>query len=174
MVGEIRDVETAQIALRAALTGHLVLSTLHTNSAAETIARLLDMDIEPYLITASVDLIIAQRLMRRICPKCRQEDTATDFQRKFLKKHGLDVSNLRFYKGAGCKTCDHTGYKGRFALFEVMPLGEEISEYVLQRRSAIDIQKRAMDLGLVTLQDRGLKKVKEGITSLDEWIRVAS
>ncbi|MFC1532142.1 GspE/PulE family protein [Thermodesulfobacteriota bacterium] len=174
MVGEMRDFETAETATKAALTGHLVLSTLHTNSAPETITRLLDIGIEPYLITSSLNLIIAQRLMRKICDKCKVETTPNDLQLKLLNNSGFDILDHRLYIGNGCEECNHTGYRGRIAIYEVMPMWDDIQELILKKRSSFDLRKKAEELGLVNLQEQGFNKVIEGITSLDEWMRVVA
>ncbi len=174
MVGEIRDVETAQIAVKAALTGHLVLSTLHTNSAPETVTRLLDIGIEPYLITSSLNLIIAQRLMRKVCEQCKAETSPTDLQRKALENSGFTLSSQRFYKAEGCEECNNTGYKGRIAIYEVMPMWEELQELILKGASSLEMEKKAQELGLVTLKELGFQKAAEGITDLDEWMRTVT
>jgi len=174
MVGEIRDFETAEIAVKAALTGHLVLSTLHTNSAPETITRLLDMGIEPYLLTSSINLVVAQRLMRKICPSCKVEASANDLQLKMLEGYGFDISDHKFFKGEGCEECKDTGYKGRVAVYEVMPLWQEVQELILQGKSSVAIREKAEDLGLVSLPEQGFSKVIEGVTSLDEWMRAVA
>ena len=174
MVGEIRDLETAETAVRAALTGHIVLSTLHTNNAPETVTRLIDMGIEPYLITSSMNLVIAQRLMRKICDKCKVEVSPSDLQMKILKNHGLEINNHKVFIGDGCDECNNTGYKGRFAIHEVMPLWDEMQGFILERKSSFEIRKKARELGLVTLQEQGFAKVLEGKTSLDEWMRVVA
>jgi len=174
MVGEIRDFETAEIAVKAALTGHLVLSTLHTNSAPETITRLLDMGIEPYLLTSSLSLVVAQRLMRTICPSCKVEAPATDLHLKMLDAYGLDISGHQLFRGEGCEECNDTGYKGRVAVYEVMPLWQEIQEVILRGQSSVALREKAQDRGLVALPVQGLNKVIEGVTSLDEWMRAVA
>jgi type IV pilus assembly protein PilB len=174
MVGEIRDVETAEIAVKAALTGHLVLSTLHTNSAPETVSRLLDIGIEPYLITSSLNLIIAQRLMRKICEQCKVKTPPTDLQKRVLKNYGFSLSSKRFYKAEGCEECNNTGYKGRIAIYEVMPMWEELQELILKGTSSFEMTKKAQELGLVTLQEQGFRKAADGITDLDEWMRAVA
>ncbi|MGA1795318.1 MAG: GspE/PulE family protein, partial [bacterium] len=172
MVGEMRDLETAQIAVKAALTGHLVLSTLHTNSAVETITRLVEMGIEPFLVATSVDLIIAQRLMRKICPACRQETKPPDMYLDYLKWMGQKLSRDTFYAGKGCPKCYDTGYRGRFAIYEVLPMWNEIREMIIQRESPLTIQVKAEELGLKVLRENALAKVKQGITTMEEWMRV--
>ncbi len=170
MVGEIRDYETAEIAVKAALTGHLVLSTLHTNDAPSTINRLLNMGVEPFLVSSSVILILAQRLVRKSCQNCKKPEkvpTQTFIDAGFTKE---DAATVVSYKGEGCNACNNTGYKGRIALYEVMPVKEEIKELILQGASALDIKKLAVKLGMKTLRMSGLSKVKEGLTSLEEVV----
>lgn len=168
MVGEIRDYETAEIGVKAALTGHLVLSTLHTNDAPSTVNRLLNMGIEPFLVASSVILILAQRLARRICAKCKEPDHPPP---EALLKAGFrqeDLKGLVVYKGKGCDMCNKTGYKGRVALYEVMPVKEDLRELILQGASADEIKKKAISLGMKTLRMSGLAKVKEGMTTIEE------
>jgi len=174
MVGEIRDLETAEIAVKAALTGHLVLSTLHTNSALETVTRLLDMGIEPYLITSSLNLLIAQRLMKKICENCKVHDSPSDLQKGLLKDYGFTPSDHQLFRGEGCDECNNTGYKGRIAIYEVMPMWDEILELILRKGASSQMKQKAKELGFVTLQEQGLKKVTEGITDLNEWMRVVA
>jgi type IV pilus assembly protein PilB len=174
MVGEIRDTETAQIAVKASLTGHLVLSTLHTNSAAETIARMLDMGIEPYLLNSSLSLVVAQRLMKKICGNCKVEDTPNRLQSRLIENHGLRLSDHVIFKGEGCVECNHTGYRGRLAVYEVMPLWQEIQDLIIEGKSSAAVEKKARGLGLVILPEQGFRKVLEGVTSLDEWMRVVA
>jgi type IV pilus assembly protein PilB len=171
LVGEIRDFETAEIAIKAALTGHLVLSTLHTNDAPSTISRLMNMGIEPFLVATSVNLIQAQRLIRRICKDCKKEH--------HLPPEGLvevgftleEAKQLKTYKGAGCKTCNNTGYKGRVGLYEVMEVTDEIRELILIGASALELRKRAIEDGMITLRESGLQKIRNGITTLEEVVR---
>ena len=170
MVGEIRDYETAEIGVKAALTGHLVLSTLHTNDAPSTINRLLNMGIEPFLVASSVVLILAQRLVRRVCKDCKEVEKVPV---ETLVKGGMSEEQAKSavcYKGKGCQTCSDTGYKGRVALYEVMPIGEEVRELVLQGASADEIKKRAIGAGMKTLRMSGLAKVREGLTTLEEVV----
>lgn len=170
MVGEIRDYETAEIAVKAALTGHLVLSTLHTNDAPSTINRLLNMGVEPFLVSSSVILILAQRLVRKVCQNCKKPEKIpiqTLIDSGFTKE---EAEGVVCYKGEGCNTCNNTGYKGRVALYEVMPVKEEIKELILQGASALDIKRTAIKLGMKTLRMSGLSKVKEGLTSLEEVV----
>ena len=172
MVGEIRDQETAGIAIKAALTGHLVLSTLHTNSAPETVMRLLDMGIEPYLITSAVNMVIAQRLMRKICDVCKTETAPTPLQLKIINRHHFDVAGMTFYKGQGCETCNHTGYRERIAIYELMPISEDLQEIISSGGSFVKLKAKARESGFVSLQNRGYDQIVEGVTSLDEWVRV--
>ena len=172
MVGEIRDFETAEIAVKAALTGHLVLSTLHTNDAPGTINRLLNMGIEPFLVSSSVILILAQRLARRICPQCKEEENVP---RQALLNVGFseqEAGSVKIYKGKGCPTCNNTGYKGRVALYEVMTLKDEMKQLILEGAPADELKKTAIGLGMKTLRMSGLTKVKEGVTSIEEVLRV--
>jgi type IV pilus assembly protein PilB len=168
MVGEIRDYETAEIGVKAALTGHLVLSTLHTNDAPSTINRLLNMGVEPFLVSSSVILILAQRLVRKTCQHCKKPEklpVQTFMAAGFTEEEAKSVIS---YKGSGCQVCNRTGYKGRIALYEVMPIKDEIKELILQGASVMDIKKLAVSLGMKTLRRSGLLKVKAGMTSLEE------
>ena len=172
MVGEIRDYETAEIAVKAALTGHLVLSTLHTNDAPSTINRLLNMGIEPFLVASSTLLIMAQRLVRKICQNCKEEEkipsqTLTDIG--FSKD---EAETIRCYRGRGCEVCNNTGYKGRTAIYEVMPMRDEIKKTILEGASAIEIKRMAVKFGMKTLRMSGLTKIKEGVSSMGEVVRV--
>jgi type IV pilus assembly protein PilB len=175
MVGEIRDYETAEVAVKAALTGHLVLSTLHTNDAPSTVTRLLNMGVEPFLVTASVNLIMAQRLARKLCTSCKK---TADLGKRALMAAGYLESEIdagfKPLDAAGCKACSNTGYKGRIALYEVMPLVEDLKEMVLQGASSTEIKAEAVRRGMVTLRRAGLNKVKDGVTGLDEVLRVTT
>jgi len=172
MVGEIRDFETAEIGVKAALTGHLVLSTLHTNDAPGTISRLLNMGIEPFLVSSSVILILAQRLARRICSQCKMEES---LPAAALLKVGMsedEVNTAKCYKGKGCPNCNGTGYKGRVALYEVMPIRDELKELILEGASTAEVKKAAIRLGMKTLRMSGITKVREGVTTVEEVMRV--
>ncbi|MBI5191995.1 MAG: type IV-A pilus assembly ATPase PilB [Nitrospirae bacterium] len=171
LVGEIRDYETAEIAVKAALTGHLVLSTLHTNDAPSTITRLLNMGIEPFLVASSLVLIIAQRLVRRICKDCKEEEKVIPAALIDLGFSEQDAHAIVCYKGKGCQTCNNTGYKGRVALYEVMLIDEEIKELILEGASATDIRKKAVVNGMKTLRMSGLTKLQEGVTTIEEILR---
>lgn len=172
LVGEIRDFETAEIAVKAALTGHLVLSTLHTNDAPSSISRLLNMGIEPFLVSASLILIAAQRLARKICQECREEEKIPIPALLQLGFPEEEATTVKCYKGKGCPACGNSGYKGRIALYEVMPVGTEIKEMVLEGASADELKKTAIRMGMKTLRMSGLTKVQEGVTSIEEVMRV--
>src|SRR5215470_17636191 len=175
MVGEIRDFETAEIAVKAALTGHLVLSTLHTNDAPATVSRLLNMGIEPFLVTAAVNLILAQRLARCICPDCKERDTETVKQALIDAGCNPDeASKASVYKGRGCRNCSDTGFKGRVALYEVMELTEGLKEFVLNGASAMELKREAIRGGMTTLRRSALNKLLEGTTTLSEVLRVSA
>lgn len=172
LVGEIRDFETAEIAIKAALTGHLVMSTLHTNDAPSTINRLLNMGIEPFLVANSLLLVCAQRLVRRVCSKCKAEEKVP---KKALLDIGFSVEEVEkgitVYKGTGCEVCNNTGYKGRVGLFEIMSISEEVSELILIGASARELKRKSMDEGMVSLRLSGLNKIKEGVTTIEEVLR---
>jgi type IV pilus assembly protein PilB len=171
LVGEIRDFETAEIAIKAALTGHLVLSTLHTNDAPSTISRLMNMGIEPFLVATSVNLIQAQRLIRRICKDCKHEHQTPV---EALVEVGLKIEEaktIKTFKGKGCATCNNTGYKGRIGLYEVMEITDEIRELILIGASALELRKKAIDDGMITLRESGLHKIRGGLTTLEEVVR---
>jgi len=172
MVGEIRDFETAEIAVKSALTGHLVLSTLHTNDAPSTIIRLTNMGIEPFLVSSSVILILAQRLARKICENCKEKQEISETA---LLKIGFTpdkIKEIKCYAGMGCPECNRSGYKGRIALYEVMPVKDELKELILQGASGADIKKEAVRLGMSTLRQSGIKKVMDGVTTIEEILRV--
>ncbi len=174
MVGEIRDFETAEIGIKSALTGHMVLSTLHTNDAPSTVSRLLNMGIEPFLVTASINLILAQRLVRKNCAACAVEDPQPP---KALLDAGFtedELDQLKLRHGRGCRECSNTGYRGRIALYEVMPFNEELKELVLQGSSTAELKAQAIRGGMNTLRRAGLNKVKDGLTSLEEVLRVTA
>jgi type IV pilus assembly protein PilB len=171
LVGEIRDFETAEIAVKAALTGHLVLSTLHTNDAPSTINRLMNMGIEPFLVATSVNLICAQRLVRRICKDCKEE---IQLPAQALVEIGFPVEEagkVRLYKGRGCPNCNNTGYRGRVGLFEVMEITDELRELILSGASAMELRRKGMEDGMITLRLSGLQKLRDGQTSVEEVVR---
>jgi type IV pilus assembly protein PilB len=171
LVGEIRDFETAEIAIKAALTGHLVLSTLHTNDAPSTISRLMNMGIEPFLVATSVHLICAQRLARRVCQDCKAPE---DLSPQVLIDAGYtpeESKTVKVYKGAGCATCGNKGYKGRVGLYEILEITDEIRELILVGASALELKRKAIDQGMISLRRSGLIKVAAGLTTLEEVIR---
>lgn len=171
MVGEIRDLETAEIAIQAALTGHLVFSTLHTNDAPGAVTRMLDMGMEPFLVSSSLIGVLAQRLVRKICLKCKEKYAPTP---EALKDIGLlnEPRTTVFYKGKGCSECMNTGYKGRIGIFELMLPDEAIRNLIIAKASADEIRKRALVLGMTTLMDDGIDKIKQGVTTAEEVLRV--
>jgi len=175
MVGEIRDFETAEIAVKAALTGHMVLSTLHTNDAPSTINRLLNMGIEPFLVSSSVNCIVAQRLARRVCEECKEPDP--EVTPEALVEAGMSEELARRsapVRGRGCRTCSETGFKGRVAIYEVMELREELKEFVLNGASALELKREAIRLGMKTLRQCALSKFAEGVTTFGEVFRVSA
>jgi len=171
LVGEIRDFETAEIAIKAALTGHLVLSTLHTNDAPSTISRLMNMGIEPFLVATSVNLIQAQRLIRRVCKDCKRENPMPPEALMEVGFTAEDAKSLKTFKGKGCSTCNNTGYKGRIGLYEVMEVNDEIRELILIGASSLELRKKAIEDGMITLRESGLQKVRNGLTTLEEVVR---
>ncbi|MGE0206389.1 MAG: type II secretion system ATPase GspE [Candidatus Babeliales bacterium] len=174
MIGETRDQETAQIAIQAALTGHLVLSTIHTNNAPATITRLIDMGIEPFLIASSVVCIIAQRLIRTLCPLCKQVYKPTQEELRSIGITQREAEGITFYKAVGCPECGGTGYKGRMAIFEVMEMTNDIANLTMSKADASVIRKQALADGMTLLVADGLRKIKEGITTISEVARVAA
>src|SRR5215218_4250272 len=171
LVGEIRDFETAEIAVKAALTGHLVLSTLHTNDAPSTINRLMNMGIEPFLVASSLNLICAQRLVRRICANCKEPNPMTPEALMTAGYNEDDANGVTPMKGKGCEKCNNTGYKGRVGLYEVMEITEELRELILVGASALELRRKAVDEGMLTLRASGLRKVKDGVTTIEEIVR---
>ncbi len=173
MVGEMRDLETAQIGVKAALTGHLVLSTLHTNDAPSTVDRLINMGLEPFLLTSSTNLIVAQRLVRKICLSCK---APVEVSAEALINIGIDPAEVGAgfptFRGQGCSACGETGYKGRIALYEVMVIHEALKELILRGASAADLKREAVKMGMSTLRMSAIKKVREGLTTIEETVRV--
>jgi type II secretory ATPase GspE/PulE/Tfp pilus assembly ATPase PilB-like protein len=172
MVGEIRDMETAEIAIRASLTGHLVFSTLHTNDAPSAFTRLIDMGIEPFLVASSVEAIMAQRLIRTICPHCKTEQAV---ERDYLKRIGFpedEIATAKFWKGAGCEECRQFGYQGRKGIYELLVVNESLRPLILNRAAATTIAARAVENGMRTLRTDGWTKVKNGETTIEEVLRV--
>jgi len=172
MVGEIRDLETAEIAIRAALTGHLVFSTLHTNDAPSAFTRLIDMGIEPFLVASSVEAVLAQRLVRTICPHCKVEQK---LEKDYLRRIGFpeeQIDTARFWKGAGCEECRQLGYQGRTGIYELLVVSEPLRPLIMSRAPATTIAQKAMELGMHTLRHDGWKKVAQGVTTIEEVLRV--
>ena len=183
MIGEIRDEETASIAVNSALTGHLVLSTLHTNDSATTLPRLLDMNVEPFLVTSTVNVVVAQRLIRRICESCKASYSLSDDEKKmiegdqniknlFIKKGYTDLDSIILYKGSGCKVCGDSGYSGRVGIFEILEMDDDIKNLVLKRASSDIVLKTAIKNGMTTMMDDGLTKAFAGMTTISEVFRV--
>jgi len=171
MVGEIRDEETARTAIQAALTGHLVFSTLHTNDACSAITRLVNMGVEPYLIGAALNMVLAQRLVRRVCPKCRQTYEPARTLRKALERMGYEFET--FYRGVGCRSCRNTGFKGRIGVHELMLLGDEMRDAIVANPSINHLRQIALRDGMVALHHDGFFKVREGITTVEEILHIA-
>ena len=174
MVGEIRDFETAEIAVKAALTGHLVLSTLHTNDAPSTVSRLLNMGIEPFLVASSVNLIGAQRLLRKVCVECKAQVECTRQQLIDVGIPPEECDAVKPMRGSGCRVCNNTGYKGRIAVYEIMTFNEELKEFVLNGASTLELKREAVRQGMKTLRMSALSKFREGMTSLEEVVRVTA
>jgi type IV pilus assembly protein PilB len=171
MVGEIRDLEAAGIAIQASLTGHLVLTTLHTNDAPSAVTRLLDLGIEPFLLGSTLEAVLAQRLLRRLCQACRN---AYEPDGHLLKQLGMEPSTgagRRFHRAVGCPDCQHTGYKGRVGIFEFLPMSESLRELIVQGASLADLRRHAVDQGMVTLREAGLAAITSGATSAEEVLK---
>jgi len=171
LVGEIRDLETAEIAVQASLTGHLVFSTLHTNDAPSTITRMRDMGIPTFLITATVEAILAQRLVRRICKNCKEEFVPSAAVLSDLEVTAADVKGKKFYRGKGCENCNNTGYKGRVGLFELMIMNDDLRDMVMANRSTDELREAARGFGMISLRDAGMQNMYLGNTTADEVIR---
>ncbi len=172
MVGEIRDIETANIAVESSLTGHLVFSTLHTNDAAGAVTRLIDMGVKSYLVASALRAVLAQRLIRKICPLCKEEVSPDKDLLEFLGISPEEASKIRFFKGIGCRDCNGTGYSGRIALFELLIINDEIGELIYNKESSSVIKERARHFGMKTLREDGMLKVMDGITTIEEIVRV--
>ena len=171
MVGEIRDMDTASIAVKAALTGHLVLSTLHTNDAPSAVGRMIDMGVEPFLVASSVNIVLAQRLVRRVCSQCKQEIKLNEEVLRELQLEPKEAAKAQFFEGAGCVECNNTGYKGRQGVYEVMTMSSRIRDLVLERASAGEIKKQAISEGMLTLRRDALEKLKRGLTTVEEVLK---
>jgi general secretion pathway protein E len=173
MIGETRDQETAQIAIQAALTGHLVLSTLHTNSAPASITRLIDMGVEPYLVASSVVIIIAQRLVRKLCT-CKKPYTPTPEMLQSIGLTPADVAGVTLYEAAGCEKCSNSGYKGRLPVFEIMQMTPKIAQLTMERAEMGQLKKAAVEDGMILLVQDGVRRIKEGLTTIEEVLSVAT
>ena len=176
MVGEIRDKETADLAIQASLTGHLVFSTLHTNSAAGALPRLLDMEAEPFLLASSMTCIVAQRVVRKICDQCKETFDPAPEVVADIKNYLGDLAppgTFKLYRGRKCEVCNDTGYQGRIGIFEVLPVTEKIGRLILEHKPAVDIEKAAEGSGMILMKQDGYLKALEGITALEEVLRVA-
>jgi len=171
LIGEMRDYETVDIAIKAALTGHLVFSTVHTNDAASTIVRLINMNVEPFLIADSLALVVAQRLIRRLCKKCKEEQKISPEALVDIGYTPEEAKEVKVFKSAGCGTCNDTGYKGRVGLFEVMEIDDELKTLILAKALPAEIKKQSMKMGMLSLRGSGLHKIKEGVTSIEEVLR---
>ncbi len=171
LVGEIRDFETAEVAIKAAMTGHLVLSTLHTNDAPSAISRLMNMGIEPFLVATSVHLVVAQRLVRRICTFCKEPVDAPPTALINVGFREQEAKKLKLFRGRGCDRCNSTGYKGRVGLYEVMDIGDDLREMILSGGSSYELRQRAVELGMVTLRGSGMHKIRAGLTTIEEVVR---
>jgi len=171
MVGEVRDLETAQIAIQASLTGHLVLSTLHTNDAPGAVTRMVDMGVEPFLISSTLMAVLAQRLVRTICRKCRTPFEPTEQQLALLNLSPHDIGEKAFYYGRGCANCNDTGYKGRKGIFELLVVSEPIRGLINERAPTIVMRQKAVELGMVTLREDGLRSIFDGDTTIEEVVK---
>jgi type IV pilus assembly protein PilB len=171
LVGEVRDKETAIMAVQSALTGHLVFSTLHTNDAPSSVARLLDLGLEPFQVTAAVEAVVAQRLVRRICEHCKEEFEPTEEMLMELNLRSADVQGQRFFYGRGCDYCNSTGYRGRMGIYEVMPMDEEIRELIMKHASSNILRTEARKRGMRSLRESGLMAIYDGSTTIEEVVR---
>ena len=171
MVGEVRDEETARTAIQAALTGHLVFSTLHTNDSPSAITRLINMGVEPYLISAALNMILAQRLARRVCAKCKQAYDPPRTLRKALERMGYEMDE--FFRGAGCKRCRNTGYSGRVGIHEILIITDELRDVIVAGASVIELRRIGVQQGMITLRHDGFRKVREGLTTVEEVLQIA-
>jgi type IV pilus assembly protein PilB len=171
MIGEIRDLETAQIAVQASLTGHVVLSTLHTNDAPGAVTRLIDMGLEPFLISASLEAVLAQRLVRRICSKCRCSYEPSQDIMDVLDVDPLEIADKNFYFGEGCEQCSQTGYKGRIGLFEMIMVSDAIRDLINNRAPTLQIRQKALEQGMRGLRDDGLRGIFDGNTTIEEVLK---
>jgi type IV pilus assembly protein PilB len=167
----MRDVETAQIAIQASLTGHLVLSTLHTNDAPGAVTRLIDMGVEPFLISSTLVAVLAQRLVRRVCANCKTPFEPTEAQLAMLNLSPHDLGDKLFYYGRGCSTCNDTGYKGRKGIYELLVISDAVRTLINERAPTVVVRQKAVELGMVTLREDGLRSIFEGDTSIEEVVK---
>jgi len=172
MIGEIRDLETASIAINASLTGHLVFSTLHTNDAPSAVARLVDIGVKPFLVASSIRAVLAQRLVRKLCPACKTPHTLTEADYRALRLDPRQVSEATVMRPVGCPECRNRGYRGRMGIFEIFKIDDEVRRMVNDRNSTIQLRKRARELGMRTMREDGVRKVLAGLTSVDEVVSV--
>ena len=172
MIGEIRDLETANIAIQAALTGHLVFSTLHTNDAPSAVTRIVDMGVKPFLVASAVRAIMAQRLIRKVCSKCRQPYTPTEYEMETLKLNPDEMKNATIVRGAGCNECSRTGYRGRMGIYEIFQVDDEVRRLIYEKVPSNVIRARARELGMRTLREDGVRKIMAGITTPEEVISI--
>jgi general secretion pathway protein E/type IV pilus assembly protein PilB len=172
MIGEIRDLETANIAVQASLTGHLVFSTLHTNDAPSAVTRLIDMGVKPFLVASAVRAIMAQRLVRRVCGKCKEPYTPTDYEMKMLKLKPEELAKTTIYKGRGCGDCSRTGYRSRMGIYEIFLIDEEVRNLVYEKVPANVLRTRAREMGMRTLREDGVRKIMAGLTTPEEVIMI--
>jgi type IV pilus assembly protein PilB len=171
MVGEMRDLETSQIAIQASLTGHLVLSTLHTNDSAGAVTRLVDMGVEPFLVSSTLMGVLAQRLVRTVCKKCRTSFEPTEHQLSLLNLSPHDLGDKSFFYGRGCAVCNDTGYKGRKGIFELLPVSDQIRVMINDRAPTVVLRQKAVELGMVTLREDGLRCIFDGDTTIEEILK---
>jgi type IV pilus assembly protein PilB len=171
MVGEMRELETAQISIQASLTGHLVLSTLHTNDAPGAVTRLVDMGVEPFLISSTLMAVLGQRLVRRVCKECRTPFEPTESQLTTLNLSPHDLGEKVFYYGRGCSVCNDTGYKGRKGIFELMVIAEAVRTLINERAPTVVLRQKAVELGMVTLREDGLRSIFDGDTTIEEVVK---
>jgi len=171
MVGEMRDLETAQISIQASLTGHLVLSTLHTNDAPGAVTRLVDMGVEPFLISSTLMAVLGQRLVRRICRDCKTPFEPTESQLALLNLSPHDLGDKTFYYGRGCSTCHESGYRGRKGIFELLVMNDQVRELINERAPTVVLRQKAIELGMVSLREDGLRSIFEGDTTVEEVVK---
>jgi general secretion pathway protein E/type IV pilus assembly protein PilB len=172
MIGEIRDLETANIAVQASLTGHLVFSTLHTNDAPSAVTRMVDMGVKPFLVASAVRAIMAQRLIRKVCAKCKTPYKPTEYEMESLKLNPDEVKNATIFRGAGCNECAKTGYRGRMGIYEIFQIDDEVRRLIYEKVPSNVIRARARELGMRTLREDGIRKIMAGITTPEEVISI--